>query len=144
LRIAAMKKSSDTPAVLADPDLVAAGRRGDQLALTAIYTRYSRVVHAILLARVPEEEAGDLTQDVFVAALHRLESLRDGEALGSWLMAMARNRAADYWRRTQLTEELADRAATTATVPPPRAEANQVLRPRQVLFSRCADRLRAV
>src|SRR5690349_2979874 len=84
-------------APLGDGALVAAARAGRGQAVAAIYQRYGRVVHAAILARVPAQEAEDLVQDVFAAAVRRLPSLRDGEALGGWLLTIARNRVADYW-----------------------------------------------
>ncbi len=114
----------------ADAALVKAARRGKRHALTEIYDRYWRVVHAVLLARVPSQEAEDLLQDVFAVAIRRLPTLRSGEALGGWLLAIARNRAADYWRRTRDTSELPDDLGDQA---PPRAEANQILAKIQAL-----------
>lgn len=115
--------SDDTAVVVADRGgAVDAKRRLP--AMAAIYERYSRLVHAALLARVPAADAEDLVQDVFVAAMRRLPTLRDRDALAGWLLTIARNRATDYWRRARKTSsEVPDRGADG----PPRAEANQVL-----------------
>jgi RNA polymerase sigma-70 factor (ECF subfamily) len=107
-----------------DAALVRAAQRGKRDAVTEIYERYWRVVHAAILARVPSQGAEDILQDVFAAAVRRLPSVRKGESLGGWLLTIARNRAADYWRRTQKTGELPEDLAAKN---PPRAEANQVL-----------------
>lgn len=84
-----------------DGELVRAALAGgrDRRALAELHRRYARMVHAILLARVPASQADDLVQDVFVDAIARLESLRNGEAFGGWLAQIARNRATDYHRR---------------------------------------------
>ena len=106
-----------------DTSLVEAARGGDRAAYGRLYDRHARVVHGILLARVPPGEVDDLVQDVFLQALPRLGSLRDAARFGAWLAAIARNRANDYYRRsrptTELTETLPadqteDRAATSA------------------------------
>jgi RNA polymerase sigma-70 factor (ECF subfamily) len=65
-----------------------------------LYDRYARMVHGILLARVPATEVEDMVHDVFLAAMPRLSSLRDDHRFGAWLAAIARNRANDYHRRS--------------------------------------------
>ncbi len=82
-----------------DSDLVRAAQGGDRAAFGLLYERYGAMVHGVLLARVAWEDADDLLQDVFVAALERLSALRDPAAFGGWLAAIARNRAADHHRR---------------------------------------------
>jgi RNA polymerase sigma-70 factor (ECF subfamily) len=83
--------------------LVAAG---DQDAFARLYADYLRMVHAILLGRVPRRDVDDLVQDVFLRAFTRLKSLREPAAFGGWLAAIARNRATDYLRRTREQVEL--------------------------------------
>src|SRR5215471_11296732 len=85
--------------------LVRAAQGGDRSAFGALYHRYSRMVHGILLARVPRVAAEDLLQDVFLQALPRLASLRYPVKFGGWLAAIARNRANDYHRQEKPTEE---------------------------------------
>ena len=89
-----------------DASLVGAAREGDRAAFGQLYERYARVVHGILLSRVPSEDVDDLVQDVFLNAWRRLRTLRDHEAFGAWLAAIARNRAADHYRRSAVREEL--------------------------------------
>ena len=95
----------------ADEALVRAAQRGDRGAFGALYERYSRMVHGILLARVPRPVAEDLLQDVFLQALPRLASLREVAKFGGWLGAIARNRANDYYRRAKPSEEFNDGVA---------------------------------
>jgi len=91
-----------------DAQLVEAARRGDRSAFGRLYDRYARMVHGILLARVPVRDAGDLVQDVFLQALYSLAGLRDAARFGAWLAAIARNRANDYHRRAIEEVELSD------------------------------------
>jgi RNA polymerase sigma-70 factor (ECF subfamily) len=63
--------------------------------------RYARLVHGILLARVPPAEADDLVQDVFLSAMRQLRCLRTAAAFRGWLASIARNRAMDYFRQTR-------------------------------------------
>lgn len=86
--------------------LVDAARDGDRAAFGQLYQRYARVVHGILLARVPLADVDDLVQDVFLLALRRLHTLRATAAFGGWLVAIARNRAHDHHRRVRPLEEL--------------------------------------
>jgi RNA polymerase sigma-70 factor (ECF subfamily) len=88
-----------------DEALVRAAQSGDRSAFGALYERYSRMVHGILLARVPRPVAEDLLQDVFLQALPRLASLREVAKFGGWLAAIARNRANDYYRQAKPVEE---------------------------------------
>ncbi len=55
-----------------DATWVAAARDGDRAAFGRLYERYARMVHGVLLARVPVGEVDDLVQDVFMRALGRL------------------------------------------------------------------------
>jgi RNA polymerase sigma-70 factor, ECF subfamily len=86
--------------------LVEAVRRGDREAFGQLYALYAPMVHGILLARAPYREVDDLAQDVFLAALRRLDTLRENGAFGGWLAMIARNRAIDFHRRARETEEL--------------------------------------
>ena len=81
-----------------DP-LVHAAREGDRGAFGQLYNRYARMVHGILLARVPPREVDDLVQEVFLLALRQLHALRDISRFGAWLGTITRNRANDYFRK---------------------------------------------
>ncbi|MGH9311621.1 MAG: RNA polymerase sigma factor [Vicinamibacterales bacterium] len=89
-----------------DAAIVRAAAEGDAGAFAALYDRYGRMVHGILLARVARGDVSDLLQEVFLAAWRRLPSLRDPAAFGGWLAMIARNRATDYQRRATDTVEL--------------------------------------
>ena len=89
-----------------DGRLVRAARAGDEAAFGRLYERYGRIVHALLLARVPRGDVDDLVQDVFLAAWKRLADLRDPAAFGGWIAMIARNRATDAHRRTAELVEL--------------------------------------
>ena len=86
--------------------LVEAFRSGDREAFEILYERYARMVHGILLARVPRADVEDLVQEVFLAAFRSIRTLREVRAFGGWLAMITRNRATDYHRRAVETEEL--------------------------------------
>ena len=89
------------PEISEDDGLVRAAAAGDRAAFGELYVRYARLVHGILLARVPPGEADDLVQDVFLSAMRQLRGLRTVAAFRGWLAAIARNRATDYFRQTR-------------------------------------------
>src|ERR1700751_2722148 len=72
----------------ADSALVLAACEGDRSAFGGLYARYARMVHGILLARVPAHDVDDLVQDVFLKALPRIRDLRDVTRFGAWLAAI--------------------------------------------------------
>jgi RNA polymerase sigma-70 factor (ECF subfamily) len=72
-------------------------------------------VHAVLLARVPVDAAGDLAQDVFLHAWTLIGTLREPAAFGGWIGAIARRRAIDFVRRRPAEVELEDRAGASAS-----------------------------
>jgi RNA polymerase sigma-70 factor, ECF subfamily len=94
-----------------DVTWVAAAREGDRAAFGQLYERYARMVHGVLLARVPVGEVDDLVQDVFMRALRRFSTLRETASFGAWLAAIARNVANDYHRRSVPEEPLTDDAS---------------------------------
>ena len=95
--------------------LVTAARAGDRSAFGRLYERYARMVHGILLGRVPSAEVDDLTQDVFIRAMRQVHTLRDVKCFGGWLATVARNRANDFHRRSveqvEFTEQVPDGTA---------------------------------
>lgn len=108
--------TAPAPETAADSSLVVAAREGDRTAFGGLYARYARMVHGILLARVPASDVDDLVQDVFLRALPRLCDLRDVTRFGPWLAAITRNRANDYYRQTRAV------AAVTESLPEDEAE----------------------
>ena len=79
-----------------DADLVSAAQRGDQASFETLYARYAPVVHGILLGRLAAPDADDVTQNVFMTVLTRLEALREPAAFAGWVARIARNAAEDF------------------------------------------------
>jgi RNA polymerase sigma-70 factor (ECF subfamily) len=73
-------------------------RRREPEAFTAIYERFVRVVHGIVVAAAGPADAEDLTQEVFMKVHKNLESVRDARALPGWICSVARNAAVDHSR----------------------------------------------
>jgi len=81
--------------------LVREAASGDRAAFGELYKRYARMVHGILLARVPFADAEDITHDVFLAAFDKLAGLRQPDAFPGWLASIARNRAVEFHRSSR-------------------------------------------
>jgi RNA polymerase sigma-70 factor (ECF subfamily) len=100
---------------------------GNRAAFALLYDRFHRVVHAVVLARVPACDAADIVQDVFTDAWVKLGSLREPAAFPGWLLAIARSRAVEHARRQPSIREAlttaGDRPPDSRVHPPPRAEA---------------------
>jgi len=94
--VTSLSDGNDTP----DERFVEPARQGDRAAFGRLYDRYARMVHGILMARVPHGEVDDLVQDVFLQALRQLHTLRDSARFGAWLATIARNCANDYHRHS--------------------------------------------
>ncbi len=117
-----------------DVALVRAAQQGDRSAFGLLYSRYSRMVHGILLSRVPYSDVDDLVQDVFLQALPGLSSLREVSKFPGWLASIARNRATDFHRRSKPHDEFSEQSTGEEIDPPPsnlaphsRAEAHAAL-----------------
>jgi RNA polymerase sigma-70 factor, ECF subfamily len=81
-----------------DSDLIWAASNGDRSAFGELYRRYARMVHGLVLARVPPDLAEDVVQDVFLRAMTRLPGLRDKHHFGGWIAKIARNHIIDLYR----------------------------------------------
>src|SRR5260370_21011980 len=108
-RTSSMERQAVTVWPVSEPreegSLVIAARDGDRAAFGRLYDRYARMVHGILLARVPPREVDDLLQEVFLLALRQLHALRDASRFGAWLGTITRNRANDYFRKAVPVEK---------------------------------------
>ena len=106
-----------TSEIADDERMVLAAQDGDRASFGRLYERYARMVHGVLLAKVPVQDVDDLTHDVFLRALHRLSTLREIGKFGAWLAAIARNMANDYHRRGVPNEVLTDEAPSNEVNP---------------------------
>jgi RNA polymerase sigma-70 factor, ECF subfamily len=108
----------------AEAHLIDRACAGDREAFGELYRMFAPMVHGIVLARVPDNDVQDIVQDVFLAAYNNLDTLRDKNAIGAWLARIARNRAAEFYRQSRVTEELSDDLTCRNN---PDAEAREIL-----------------
>lgn len=74
---------------------------GDSEALDALWRQHRGWLAAVLLAHLPPQgELDDLLQDVAVAVVRQIRSLRDPQAIRPWLRRIALNTAFGALRRT--------------------------------------------
>jgi RNA polymerase sigma-70 factor, ECF subfamily len=118
--------SSSTDEYRDEEELVRAATQGSRAAFGELYTRYARVVHGILLARVPYGDAEDLVQDVFVIAFRKIATLREPKAFPGWLGAIARHSASEF-HRSAFHESAVHKEATRAKMAGTEASALTVL-----------------
>lgn len=81
--------------------LVSAIARGDPTAVEQLLTLYQGPVYRFIFRRVSpaHQDAEEILQDTFVAALHSAERYQGGETVLAWLYGIARHKVADYFRR---------------------------------------------
>ncbi len=96
-RVRQLGSTDSGPAVdETDRALIRACRAGDPAAWDELVKRYQRLVFSVALRNgLQRDDAADVTQEVFIALLDALDSLKDDAALASWLMTVARRTA---WR----------------------------------------------
>ncbi len=89
--------SSDTTEV---ETRILASQRGDVDAFAWLYHQYVERVYRYLYSRVQDQdEAEDLTSQTFLTALEWLPRYRHRGRFAAWLFTIARNKAADHYRR---------------------------------------------
>lgn len=96
----------DTAKVRPELELLQRVRTGDEAAFGELYRMFSPMINGVVLARVPLDDVQDIVQEVFMAAYKNVNSLRDDNLFGPWLVKIARNQAAEWYRRRKPVEEL--------------------------------------
>jgi RNA polymerase sigma-70 factor (ECF subfamily) len=92
-------------------ELVTRAQRGDREAFGELVEQFERTVHAICLRRLGNpSEAVELTQEVFLHVMKRIDQLREPERFAGWLrqvtVRMAINRATRRVHRQDPLDEL--------------------------------------
>lgn len=86
----------------ADAALVARCKENDLSAFEEIVQRYQHKIYGYVKRLVGNEtDAEDITQEVFLKALHSLRSFREESSLQTWLFRIATNLCRDLHRRRQ-------------------------------------------
>lgn len=88
-----------------DSQLVAAAAKGDQDAFASLFVRYrQRVYRVAYRIMLNEDDALDVTQDVFVRLADRLSEYSGRGSFGAWIGAVTANVALSHLRRPHRRE----------------------------------------
>ena len=84
-----------------EEELVRQAIDGNQRAFTQIYELYFNRIYRYVYSQMGNQaEAEDLTQDVFIKALHSISTFKfKGAPFSSWLFRIAHNQIIDHWRK---------------------------------------------
>lgn len=83
---------------------------GDGQKFQQIYEDFNDRIFRYLSRMVGEEDAEDLTQDVFVKIGLALENFRGDSQLSTWVYKIATNTAIDWLRRTSSSKDISQQA----------------------------------
>lgn len=91
-----------------DPNCIAQAQKGDQRALSTLYTQLCSPLFRFVSYRVGRrEDAEDIAQETMLAALKNISSYRGDAQFINWCYEIAKRKIADYWRahyKIELTE----------------------------------------
>jgi RNA polymerase sigma-70 factor (ECF subfamily) len=102
--------------------LVERAQQGDRIAYGELVTRFEPTVYAVALARLRNPaEAQELTQEVFLHGMRKLDQLREPAAFPGWLrqitVRMAINRLTRRGPVQEVETEVLEAAPATTTAP---------------------------
>ncbi|MCG8485542.1 MAG: RNA polymerase sigma factor SigZ, partial [Clostridia bacterium] len=68
-----------------------------------IWDEFSIPLNQFIKKRIPnEQDAEDISQEVFIKIYNHIERLKDGNKMRAWIYSIARNEIADYHRRSHI------------------------------------------
>jgi len=112
-----------------DARLVERVRRGDAAAFDELVTRHARRAFAVAYRVMGQrEDAEDLVQEAFLAALERIDTFQAGRAFAPWLYRILVNRGlnARKARALRVTEEIPATVAASGALPDRAAERSEL------------------
>ena len=86
-----LTRTPGLPEASADAVEVALAASGDAHAFERLYRRHSARVHTLVRRMLGDDEADEVTQDVFVRVWQKLATFRGESAFGTWLHRLAVN-----------------------------------------------------
>jgi len=84
-----------------EAQLVAACCAGDRAAMRVVYERYRRRIYTLVMRIAGEQDAEELTQEVFLRAFRAVDRFRGEAQLGTWLYRLAVNAALSHVTRSK-------------------------------------------
>jgi RNA polymerase sigma-70 factor (ECF subfamily) len=90
---------------ISDEHLIQQFVQGDLQAFDSLYNRHIKTVYKRVRYVIPETDVEDVTQEVFIAALHSLPSFRGEAQFSTWLRTLTNHKVAEYYRRRSRKKE---------------------------------------
>jgi len=107
-----------------EKELASRAQSGDVEAFGELYELFAQSIHDFLLRTVRNQAtAEDLTQNTFVKAFEKRETLQDPTKVKSWLFTIAHNLAMDAVSRVKPTQDIEEQFDLAATESGPEAQA---------------------
>lgn len=82
-----------------DEHLVERAQGGDKEAFLVLYNRYLTIVYNRVKSRVPQRDAEDVTQEIFIAVVRSLDRFEYRSKFSTWLYTIVSRQIADYHRK---------------------------------------------
>ncbi len=117
---------------ITDEELVERIKSGDGESLNILIKAYLPKVYGRVHNLVPEADAEDVTQDIFLSLVDSIHSFQGKSAFNTWFHRITMNKVADYHRKTSRRKEQLIENHPPRTVNP-WSEADDVLIVREVL-----------
>lgn len=87
------------PPDASDEHLAKKAQLGDRDAFFKLYERYLYRVYNRVKSKVPERDAEDVTQEIFIAVVRSLENYEQRSRFSTWLYTIVSRQIADYYRQ---------------------------------------------
>jgi RNA polymerase sigma-70 factor (ECF subfamily) len=100
-----MSASTTSVPTTSDAALIRQYQQGSREAFNVLYARHLPAVFKRVRYVVPVEDVEDVTQEVFIAALHSLDSFRGEAQFSTWLRTLTNNKVAEYYRKRNRKKE---------------------------------------
>src|SRR5512141_1339148 len=92
-----------------DSPIIERALQGDQSALAQIYDAYAGRIYRYHYSRAGNApDAEDLTAQTFLAVIESLPRYQDRGNFAAWIFQIARNKAADHFRKSPAQEEISE------------------------------------
>ena len=99
-----MTATSDGSAARSDAELIRKVKDGDVQAFEQLFNRHQKRVYNLVYRMVGnEQDAADLTQEVFVRVFNSRRTLKDEATFVAWLRTVATNICRDHFRKVGRT-----------------------------------------
>ena len=123
-----------------DFDLIRQAQQ-DLRKFTLLYDRYVQRIYRYLLVRTGSQaDAEDLTSQTFMAAMENLHQYKGQRPFPAWLLGIAKNKRADFYRKQKPVVDL----ETAADLTDPDVESPDDLVNRQLQIESIARKLQAI